>query len=49
MLAVVAFVALVILTAGMPLAAPTARARTRPSWARGPIRAHIHARRTRRR
>jgi hypothetical protein len=42
-IAVLAFVALVALAAGMPLVAPVVRARTRPSWARGPIRARLYA------
>ncbi|MGI5142186.1 MULTISPECIES: hypothetical protein [unclassified Streptomyces] len=44
MIAVLAFVAVVILTAGMPLAAPAVRRRIGPSWARGPIRARIYSR-----
>ncbi|MGW2933972.1 hypothetical protein ACWDA7_19460 [Streptomyces sp. NPDC001156] len=43
MIAVIAFVAVVVLTASMPLAAPTVRRRIGPSWARGPFRARIFA------
>ncbi|MFC9847764.1 hypothetical protein ACFWFF_01440 [Streptomyces sp. NPDC060223] len=49
MIQVLAFVALIILATGTPLAAPAIRHRTGPTWARGPVRAAHYARtRTRR-
>jgi hypothetical protein len=43
-IAVLAFVAVVILTAGMPLAAPAVRRRISRSWAPGPIHARFRTR-----
>ena len=46
-LEVLAAAAAIVLIAAMPLVTHTARRHT-PAWARGPIRAALHARRTRR-